>query len=94
MKSGVVYAAIQFMHVCKVWDMIWPSYRFDISLIQNFKKALEVFSLQIEWERSREYLVIILAVKESFEQFSCLQFIFGKSKHREAGFTCKHKLKF
>ena len=31
------------MHVRKVWDMIWPSNRFDISLIQNFKKALETF---------------------------------------------------
>ena len=38
------------------------------------------------------YLVIILAVKESFERFSCLEFIFEKSKHREAGL--KHKQAF
>ena len=70
--------------------MIWPSIRFDISL-QNFKKPLDIFSPQIERKRSKEYLVIILAVKESFERFSCLEFIFEKSKHREAGL--KHKLK-
>ena len=31
------------------------------------------------------YLVKILAVKERFERFSCLEFVFEKSKHREAG---------
>ena len=30
-------------------------------------------------------LFIILAVKESFERFSCFEFIFEKSKHQEAG---------
>ena len=70
--------------------MIWPSMRFDISL-KNFEKPLAIFSLQIERKRSKDYLVIILAVKESFERFSCLEFIFEKSKHREAGL--KHKLK-
>ena len=71
--------------------MIWPSSRFDISL-RNFKKPLDIFSPQIERKRSKEYLVIILAVKESFERFSCLEFIFEKSKYREAGL--KHKLSF
>ena len=70
--------------------MIWPSIRFDISL-QNFKKPLDSFSPQIERKRSKEYLVIILAGKESFERFSCLEFVFEKSNHREAGL--KHKLK-
>ena len=70
--------------------MIWPSIRFDISL-QNFKKPLDSFSLQIERKRFKEYLVIILAVEESFERFSCLEFVFEKSKHRKAGL--KHKLK-
>ena len=79
------------MHVCKIETMIWPSIRFDISL-QNFKKPFDIFSPQIERKRSKEYLVIILAVKESFERFSCLEFIFEKSKRREAGL--KHKLKF
>ena len=66
--------------------MIWPSIKFDMSL-QNFKKPLDIFSPQIERKRSKEYLVIILAVKEGFERFSCLEFIFDKSKHREAGLT-------
>ena len=70
--------------------MIWPSIRFDISL-QNFKKPLDSFSPQKERKRSKEYLFIILAGKESFEQFSYLEFVFEKSKHREAGL--KHKLK-
>ena len=71
--------------------MIWPSIRFDISL-QTFKKPSDSFSPQIERTRSKEYLVIILAGKGSFEPFSCLEFVFEKSKHREVGL--KHKLKF
>ena len=59
-------------------NLIWPRIRFDISL-QNFKKPLDIFSPQIERKRSKEHLVIILAVKESFERFSCLEFIFVKS---------------
>ena len=78
------------MHVCKHLYLIWPSIRLDISL-QNFKKILESFSPQIERKSSKKYLVIILAVKESFEWFSCLEFVFEKSKQREAGL--KHKLK-
>ena len=38
-----------------------------------------MFLQQIERKRSKEYLVIILAVKESFERFSCLGFIFEKT---------------
>ena len=71
--------------------MIRPSIRFDISL-QNFKKLLVSFSLQIERKRSKEYLLIILAVKESFERFSCFKFIFERSKHRKAGLKNKLKL--
>ena len=79
------------MHVCRIWDnLIWPRIRFDISFF-NFKKFLDIFSPQIERKRSKEHLVIILAVKESFERFSCLEFIFEKSKYGEAGL--KHKLK-
>ena len=70
--------------------MIWPTIRFDISL-QNLKKPLDIFSPKIERKGSKEYLVIILAVKESYERFSCLESILKKSKHREAGL--KHKLK-
>ena len=85
------------MRVFSLWTivrfgtMIWPSIRFEISL-QNFKKPLDSFSLQIERKRSKEYLVIILAVEESFERFSCLEIIFEKRKHREAGL--KHKQGF
>ena len=68
--------------------MILPSIRFDISL-QNFKKPLYIFTANRK--RSKEYLVIILAVKEIFERFSCLEFIFETTKHREA--PLKHKLK-
>ena len=38
-----------------------------------------MFLQQIERKRSKEYLVIILAVKESFERFSCLGFVFDKT---------------
>ena len=69
--------------------MICPSIRFDISL-KNFKKPLDIFSPLIESKRSKEYLIIILAVKGSFERFSCLEFIFEENKHREA--VLKHKL--
>ena len=58
---------------------------FDISL-QNFNKSLDIFSPQIERKRFKEYLVIVLAVNESFERFSCLKFISENSKYREAGF--------
>ena len=84
MKSSVVYAAILFTHVCKIWDDL-TEYQVYISL-QIFKNPLDIFSPQIERKRFKEYLVIILAVKESFGRFSCLKFIFKNSKHREAGF--------
>ena len=92
MKSSVVYAAIWFMHVCKIWDNdLTESDRVSGLIISlwNFKKPLDIFSPQIERKRSKEYLVTILAVKESFERFSCLEFVFEKSKHREAGLKRK-----
>ena len=74
MKPSVVfYVAIQFMHVCND-----PSIRFDISL-KKFKKPFDIFSLQIDRKGSKEYLVMILAVKESLERFFCLEFIFEKA---------------
>ena len=81
------------MHVFKIWDndLTWYQVWYTLSLL-NFKKPFDIFSPQIERKRSKEYLVIILAVKESFERFSCLEFIFEKSKHREAGL--KHKQGF
>ena len=54
-----------------------PSIKFDIKL-QNFKKLLDIFSPQIiERKRSKDYLVIILPVKESLEQFSFERKKFG-----------------
>ena len=47
--------------------------------LQNFKKPLDSFSPQIERKLSKEYLVIILAGKENFERFSCLEFVFEKA---------------
>ena len=69
------------MHVCKIWDNDLTEYQVYISL-QIFKKSLDIFSPQIERTRYKEFLVITLAVKESFERFSWLVFIFEKSKHR------------
>ena len=67
-----------------------PSIWFDLNL-QNFKKPLDIFSPQIERKRCKEYLVIILPAKESLERFSCLKFIFEKSKPREAGLSFKRE---
>ena len=80
------------MHVCKTFfeTMTWPSMRFDISS-QNFKKPLDSFQPQIERKRPKEYSVIIPAVKESFERFFCVEFVFEKNNYRKAGL--KHKLK-
>ena len=58
--------------------LIWPSIRFVISL-QIFKKPLDIFSPQIERKRFKEYLVIIVTVKERFERFPCLEFVFEKN---------------
>ena len=66
-----------------------PKYQVWYKLTELLKKPLDTFSPQIERKRSKEYLVIILPVKESLERFSCLEFIFEKSKHQEAGL--KHK---
>ena len=75
MKSSLLYAAIWFMHVCKIWDNdLTESNRVSglIISLYNFKQPLDISSPQIERKRSKEYLVIILAVKKSFERFSCL----------------------
>ena len=74
----------------------YANFQKKFAMVEQFqgnylKKPLDIFSPQIERNRSKEYLVITLAVIESFERFSCLEFIFEKSKHREDGL--KHKLK-
>ena len=68
MKSSVVYAAILFTHVCKIWDSDLTEYQVYISL-QIFKKPLDIFSPQMERTRPKEFLVIILAVKEALSDF-------------------------
>ena len=78
------------MHICKIYDNDLTEYQVWYKLTENFKKALNIFSPQIERKRSKECLVLVLAVKDSFERFSCLKFIFENNKYREAGL--KHKL--
>ena len=68
MKSSLAYAAILFTHVCKIWDNDLTEYQVYISL-QIFKKSLDIFSPQIERTRYKEFLVIILAVKEALSDF-------------------------
>ena len=84
MKPSVVYRWLFiFAGFVRFETMILslPIIRFDINL-QNFKKPLDIFSPQIERKRSKEYLVIIVPVKESLQRFSCLEVIIEKSKHR------------
>ena len=57
-----------FRAIVRFSTMTWPSIRLDIGL-QSFKKPLDIFSPQIERKRSKEYLVIILAVKEALSDF-------------------------
>ena len=71
MQSSAVYAAILFTHVCKIWDNDLTEYQVYIRL-QIFKKALDIFSPQIERTPSKEFLVIILAVKEALSDFLAL----------------------
>ena len=66
--------------------MIWPSLRFDISL-QNFIRQFLTTNRKKTFQRI--FCYNSGSVKETFERFSCLKFVFEKSKHREA--TLKHK---
>ena len=77
------------MHFRNIWDNDLTEYQVWYKLTE-LEKAFRQFLTAIERKRSKEYLDIILAVKESFERFSYLEFVFEKSKHREAGL--KHKL--
>ena len=78
------------MHVCKIWDNDLTEYRFDIGL-QNFKKPLDIFLPQIEGKRSKEYFIIILAVKERFDLFFLPRVHLWKLQTPRTGL--KHKLK-
>ena len=62
MNSSIVYVASLCTFV-RSETIIWPSNRFDSSL-QNFKRPLDIFSLQIGRKHSEEYLVKISAVKK------------------------------
>ena len=45
---------------------------------------------RIKRKRSKEYFVIILAEKESFERFSCLEFIFEKANTGKLAYNIKN----
>ena len=89
MKWSVVYAASLCSFV-RFETMIWPSIRFDISLL-NFNKPLDIFSPQIGRKHSEEYLVITLAVKIKLWAIFLPRVHLCKSKHWVAGL--KHNLK-
>ena len=60
------------MHVCKIWDNdLTESDRVSglIISLYNFNEPLDISSPQIERKRSKEYLVIILAVKKALSDF-------------------------
>ena len=71
---------------------IWPRIRFDYKLIELWKAFRHFLTANRKKTFQRIFNTLILAVKESFERFSCLEFIFEKSKRREAGL--KHKQGF
>ena len=56
-----------FVSTCDVFNCPLPP---DVQ--NEIKLPLDIFPPKIERKRSKAYLVIILAVKESFERFSCL----------------------
>ena len=78
------------MHVCKIWHndlteyQVWYKLTELLKAFWHFLTVNRNKTLQVD-------LVTILAVEENFERFSCLEFIFEKSKPRKAGL--KHKLK-
>ena len=54
------------------------------------EKPLVIFLPRIKRKRSKEYFVVILAVKESFERFSCLEFIFEKANIGKPAYKMKN----
>ena len=90
MKSSVVYTAILFTHVCNIWDNDLTEYQVWYKLTELWK----AFRLVLTANRKKTLQRIFSynsGRKRSFERFSCPEFVFEKSKHREAGL--KHKLK-
>ena len=97
MFNFIVYTETCIFQICSLthWLMtywlIWlikhlfSSVRFDISS-QNFKKPLVDISPRTERKKLSEEFWL---QKESFERFSCREFIFENSKQREAG-SLKH----
>ena len=81
MKSSIVYAAVTLRAVVRFETGIWPS--------TELKKSLDIFWPQLSERKRSEVLVILLVVKESFERYSCLEFLLKNSKHCEAGLKLK-----
>ena len=81
---------------------MWPQLNLTEYLVwyislQNFKKALRHF---LTANRKKTFQRIFSynsgckrKIKKSFERFSCLEFIFEKSKHREAGLKHARRLR-
>ena len=66
------------MHACKIWDNDLTEYQVWHNVIE-LKRAFRHFHTANKKKCSKEHLVIILTVKESFERFSCLEFILEKA---------------
>ena len=82
MKSSIVYAAVTLRTFVRFETGIWPS--------TVLKKSWEIFWPRLsERKRVEEYLVVLLVVQESFERYSCLEFILKNIKHCEAGLKLK-----
>ena len=81
MKSSIVYAAVTLRTFVRFETGIWPS--------TELKKSLDIFWPQLSERKRSEVLVILLVVKESFERYSCLEFLLKNSKHCEAGLKLK-----
>ena len=72
-KSSVVYALFSFCtYVCKIWNNDLTEYQVWYKLTELLKAFRHFLTANRKKRRSKEYLFIVLAVKESFERFSCL----------------------
>ena len=80
MKSSIVYTAVTLRTFVRFETGIWLS--------TELKKSRH-FLTASQWKKTFWSLVILLVVKESFERYSCLEFILKNSKHCEAGLKLK-----
>ena len=59
-------------YVCKIWNNDLTEYQVWYKLTELLKAFRHFLTANRKKRRSKEYLFIVLAVKESFERFSCL----------------------